>query len=90
MSKAFRSLDTIVSTRLRIRPGWTWPTDIPESLQRTGGHVLDHTAAQLMREMGSGFSGVQHEQLRQTLLLMSETTIALDHCHRGGSSPPMM
>ncbi|KIW69929.1 hypothetical protein, variant [Phialophora macrospora] len=81
-------LDTIVSTRLGVRPGWAWPTAVPESLQRTGEHILDHTAAQMMQVMGSGFSELQHEEMRQTLLLMCEATVALDHCHRGGSLPP--
>ncbi len=90
VSNCFDSLDTIVSTRLAIRPGWTWPTAIPESLQRTGEHILDHIAARLMHEMGSGFEEMQHDELHQALLLMCEATIALDHCHRGGSASPMM
>ncbi|ETI27177.1 hypothetical protein G647_09860 [Cladophialophora carrionii CBS 160.54] len=81
-------LDTIVSTRLGVRPGWTWPAAVPESLRHTGEHILDQTAAQLMQVMGSGFSELQHEQMRQTLFLMCEATAALDHCHRGGPSPP--
>ncbi|KAJ9605774.1 hypothetical protein H2200_009623 [Cladophialophora chaetospira] len=75
-------LDTIVSTRLAIHPGWTWPTAIPESLQRTGEHILDHTAAQLMQVMGSGFSEVQHERMHETLLLIWDVArmrVAVQH-----------
>lgn len=82
------SLDTIVSTRMGVRPGWSWPTAIPESLQRTGEHIPDHAASQMMEVMGSGFGELEHAAMRQALLLMCEATVALDHCHRGGSSAP--
>ncbi|KIW65880.1 hypothetical protein PV04_08096 [Phialophora macrospora] len=81
-------LDTIVSTRLGVRPGWKWPAAIAESLQRTGEHILDQIAVELMQTLGSGFNGLQHEEMRQALLLMCEVTVALDHCHRGGSTAP--
>jgi len=82
------SLDTIVSTRLGVRPGWKWPTGISESLQRTNEHILDKTAIELMHTMGSGFGEVQHEGMRQVLLLMCEVAVALDHYHRDKSTAP--
>jgi len=82
------SADTIVSTRLGVRPGWKWPAALPESLRRSGEHVLDQNAVELMQIMGSGFSEVHHPGMRHALLLMCELTVALDHCHRGGSTAP--
>ena len=81
-------MDTIVSTRLGVRPGWKWPTAVAESLQRTGEHILDQIAFDLMQIMGSGFNKLQHEEMRHALDLVCEATVALDHCHRGVSTPP--
>jgi len=46
------------------------------------------SADKLVFIQGTGFVEVQHEGMRQTLLLMCEATVALDHCHRGGTSAP--
>ncbi|KAK5267649.1 hypothetical protein LTR99_010519 [Exophiala xenobiotica] len=80
--------DTVVSSRLGVRPLWPWPNQLLSVLEAFADLVLDPHAFQLSSVMGRGFSPVQDVNLQRILSLACRLTLALDLFHRDAPMGP--